>query len=275
MFCHDCGNELPTTHAFKFCPFCGTALLVAAATAPENTDPYVEPAKTPPADEPPTDATIVGRAPSPMSTADTLAATVPDPDADDGASEAPTIFEMPAVDPALLGMAPDLGGPVLEDSVPALGPETLQAKKGPGPVAASVPPEAVPDTEKPTVLSVPAVSAQMLEEMLDRPDDISAPKVTAPPSGGGQAPGDAGFSETAWFMAAVSPEQLAESEGEALSYTEQDIMTERYEVGERLPDEVRKDFSLTMDRVEAVSDEVANAAVSKKAKSSKKRRRKD
>ena len=72
------------------------------------------------------------------------------------------------------------------------------------------------------------------------------------------APKDAGdqrFSETAWFMAAVSPEQLATSEGEPTDFTEQERMTEAYETETPLPDEVRKEYSLTLNRTKAVQPE--------------------
>jgi len=68
-------------------------------------------------------------------------------------------------------------------------------------------------------------------------------------------PGDQRFSETAWFMAAVSPEQLATSEGEPTDFTEQERMTEAYETETPLPDEVRKEYSLTLTRTKAVQPE--------------------
>ncbi|MBT9559350.1 MAG: hypothetical protein IV100_25175 [Myxococcales bacterium] len=52
------------------------------------------------------------------------------------------------------------------------------------------------------------------------------------------------FSETAWFMAAVNPADLAEREGAAQGLAEADDMTERYAVDQPLPDEVRSKFSL-------------------------------
>ena len=52
------------------------------------------------------------------------------------------------------------------------------------------------------------------------------------------------FSETAWFMSAVTPESLEESEGEALDYGKKDEMNERYELEQKLPNAVRKEFSL-------------------------------
>ena len=68
-------------------------------------------------------------------------------------------------------------------------------------------------------------------------------------------PGDQRFSETAWFMAAVSPEQLATSEGEPTDFTEQERMTEAYETETPLPEEVRKEYSLTLTRTTAVQPE--------------------
>lgn len=102
---------------------------------------------------------------------------------------------------------------------------------------------AIPDDElPPTVLNMPSITEEEIATVMARSDDLPAPEV-APGAG---APGaDGEFSETAWFMSAVSPEQLLESEGEALDYTEQDLMTERYHKEETLPDEVRKDFSLS------------------------------
>lgn len=64
--------------------------------------------------------------------------------------------------------------------------------------------------------------------------------------------GDQRFSETAWFMAAVSPEQLATSEGEPADFTEQERMTEAYETETPLPEEVRKEYSLTLTQTKAV-----------------------
>lgn len=98
--------------------------------------------------------------------------------------------------------------------------------------------------DKPTVV-LTAVTPEMLTDMLSQ-DDAPAPKLWAETTRAeAPRPGDPGFSETAWFMAAVRPEQLAEAEGEALDYSEQEIMTDRYRVSEKLPDEVRKDFSLS------------------------------
>jgi len=62
------------------------------------------------------------------------------------------------------------------------------------------------------------------------------------PDQAGVSEEDREFSETAWFMAAVSPELL--EDGEALDYSEQDRLTSRYEVSRRLPTDARKGFSL-------------------------------
>ena len=98
------------------------------------------------------------------------------------------------------------------------------------------------------------------------------PKATKKSKKGGKKDDkkDAKFSETAWFMQAVTPESLAEAEGEALSYAEQDSMTDRYRTEERLPDEVRKDFSLTMNEGEVPDEE----ALSKPPPNRKKKRKK-
>ena len=103
------------------------------------------------------------------------------------------------------------------------------------------------EDEKPTELNLPVVSDEDLAGVMDRADDVPAPNVPGvavpPPAGAAKAKG--GFSETAWFMAAVTPEQLAESEGEALDFVSQELMTERYETDEQLPPELRRGYSLT------------------------------
>lgn len=99
---------------------------------------------------------------------------------------------------------------------------------------------------KATVLDAPAITQEDLD---DAPAAKKTEGETAPDSS------DPRFSETAWFMAAVSPEQLAEGEGEPTDFTEQERMTEAYETENALPDEVRKEYSLTMDRTKAVQPE--------------------
>jgi len=109
----------------------------------------------------------------------------------------------------------------------------------------------VPSQEKPTVV-VPALSASDLADVLDAPD-VDAPTVAGgaikSPAGDNDANPASGraFSETAWFMVAVTPEALADAEGEAHSFSDSDLMTDRYRTEERLPEEVRKDFSLGTD----------------------------
>ena len=99
---------------------------------------------------------------------------------------------------------------------------------------------------KATVIDAPAVT----QEDLDADDPAKGTEgETAPDSS------DPRFSETAWFMAAVSPEQLAEGEGEPTDFTEQERMTEAYETEDSLPEEVRKEYSLTLDRTKAVQPE--------------------
>ena len=205
MNCGSCKATLPPGFDFKFCPFCGAGI---KAKAPSTTDPYID-------DGGSEEKTL-----------------------DDGGGEAETVFEMPAV------------------KMEAAEPEKPRRKKkkkkkkrkkkpAPQPTAASKPPAAGAGDlqDKPTVV-MDAVTPEMLADMISQ-DEAPAPKLSAESMPAAAGPGEPGFSETAWFMAAVTPEQLAEAEGEALDYSEQDIMTDRYRVTEKLPDEVRKDFSLS------------------------------
>ena len=217
MHCSACSQELPSQQ-FKFCPFCGAA---TDPPKPMTTEPYVREI-TP--DEPPA---------------------APDP------AEAPTLFELPAV--SLEDATAGMPGPMSEDAMPAVHDVDLPA--------AAQSREEVPEDDKPTVLNMPAISEELLEDVLSKHDEPEEPKVSAPapsppaPETSSRSDGSAKFSETAWFMAAVTPEQLAESEGEALDYAQQDRMTERYETDERLPDEVRRGFSLTATELPSYGDD--------------------
>lgn len=267
MNCSSCTKELPSGFAFKFCPFCGATLAAVAPAKVEASDVHdtVE-------DVEPVSETLVGR-PGVAVEVD---------------SEAATVFEMPAVDVS------DLNGPMSENSVPALGDtmldegpsqarasnETQKSKKkaskrkpqrvpAPSPAAAApkkAEPEAPADdtivesSEKPTVV-MPALTESAIQKMLAQ-EEVKEPAIPHDqtlPDGHEKA-----FSETAWFMQAVTPEALAEAEGEAMTHTEADIMTDRYRTQETLPDEVRREYSLSADQ---------RAAEAKKRRGRRKRKK--
>ena len=107
-----------------------------------------------------------------------------------------------------------------------------------------------------TLIETPALTDDDLQgddtELNDPADALDSTPDSKP---SGDSPPPDRFSETAWFMAAVSPEQLAESEGEPQDFNEQERMTEAYETDEPLPDGVRKEYSLTMGRTKVVQPE--------------------
>ncbi len=114
------------------------------------------------------------------------------------------------------------------------------------PETAAAPAEEVDEQDKPTVINMPAITQEEMASVLDAPEPEDE-DFELPTGAGGGAGDDGDFSETAWFMSAQSPEELLDAEGEALDYSEQDVMTDRYRRKETLPDEVRKDFSLSED----------------------------
>ena len=127
-----------------------------------------------------------------------------------------------------------------------------------GPAVVPVETPSLSASEAPTRLDLPAVQVPGdVDRSTDNPavpaagqtpPESAQPERSAPPSSGEARR----FSETAWFMAAVDDEL---AEGEAQSFSEQELMTERYASRESLPRELRKGFSLTLDETDAVSDE--------------------
>lgn len=111
-------------------------------------------------------------------------------------------------------------------------------------------PEVVEDgglgSEFPTVLEMPAIKSPIRADYeVPTPSEVST-EPTMDAVTGGDADGKR-VSETAWFMAAQSPEALAQGEGEPGDFDEQAKMTSRYESHEELPNEVRRGFSLEVD----------------------------
>ena len=165
----------------------------------------------------------------------TGSSTAPYAGTDDGPtamSEAKTVAEIPALADTVAD-SPAVTAPVARTSTPAAS-EALTRLELP---AVDEP------TEAPTVAEMPAV----------QDDDV----VTSVPAAAEPAPTDAKgkkrkFSETAWFMAAVDDEMV---EGEAQSFSDQEIMTDRYVPDETLPPGLRKGFSLTLGETAAVSDD--------------------
>ena len=93
----------------------------------------------------------------------------------------------------------------------------------------------------PTVMNLPAVDLPELADP-DPPRDEDLPFSDAP-----TAPAEGGERKvriTNWFLAAVSPEAMAEAEGEAVDFVESERMTSRYTSKEELPEAVRKGYSL-------------------------------
>ncbi len=88
--------------------------------------------------------------------------------------------------------------------------------------------KAVHRSEQPTLIDLPVVTQSELAALAVLEREEEAPRR---------------FSETAWFMAAVTPEVL-EGELVALDYATMDDMTDRYRASEDLPDGVRCEFSL-------------------------------
>ncbi len=102
--------------------------------------------------------------------------------------------------------------------------------------------------EAQTVLELPVVSEADLAalEALEAPPAecltrIEIPQMEEPPAT------EQRFSETAWFMSAVS-EELSEGPVEAQDYNDMDEMTRRYERPRTLPGDVRREFSLEVEQ---------------------------
>ncbi len=274
MNCSSCGNALPAP-SFKFCPFCGAAVApaaratpvdakagrpaseatpaakaTAAAPSPEKAAPSAAAPAKAPVGAPPSAATTSqptgAKRPSPPSA---VGDTTPDgpaisPTRAGVSSEAPTQFEMPAVkdtmaQPMVFADSPDVSG--------------LGAMKSARPAPTREAPQAAPaekprikrktgDGERPTEINLPAITDAELVRSPRAPEP-RAPKAPAAPAA---APARK-FSETAWFMAAVDPEQLTGGEGAAGSLEDAAVMTDRYTRGEPIPDEVRKNFTLADD----------------------------
>ncbi len=264
MTCKSCGKNLPAKLTIKFCPFCGssreepateerksdTAPYLGAPKDKDIADTIIDDGKD--TREEPV-AAVTREEPTVMDTIETDQPAIEEP-AEEDSSEAATLFEIQAVDVTI------------QDAAPAAVP-------------------AIPSSEQRTVINMDAVSQEEMEALMRRSSEPAMPVSRAPQATRAETPKatkkskkggkkddkkDAKFSETAWFMQAVTPESLAEAEGEALSYAEQDSMTDRYRTEERLPDEVRKDFSLTMNEGEVPDEE----ALSKPPPNRKKKRKK-
>ena len=225
--CASCGADFPADATFRFCPFCGAAQ-PEAATAPaqaSGTDPYLDAVPDISASEAQTHPELAA-VPEP-GLRDTIIGSVPE----DDPTEAPTRMELPAISDELLGSSA---------SAPAI-----------------VQPSSPKPVDDATVEELPAVEPRV--SLRRKPESASAPerRVVEPY----EAPVDDSrkFSETAWFLAAVSPEQLGETEGEATSFEEADAMTQRYERAGKLPKDVRQSFSLksarTLEETKAVDDD--------------------
>ena len=223
MICASCNTALPEGHPYRFCPFCGTSVAVAPVAATEAYPAAPEPRPTPVRD---------------------TEEDVPAVPASAATAEAATRFDLPAVKIPTDG----LSGPMSEDDVPAI--RTISAANPELPK----PRKPVYDQDAKTVLSLPAVTAADLAKLLHQ-DEAPAPEVVAPapkpapatvaakPAAEPDKPkGKKGFSETAWFMAAVTPDQLEDVE--AHNPAEAELITDKYATTERLPDPVRKQFSL-------------------------------
>jgi hypothetical protein len=256
MNCSACETALPDGSAFRFCPYCGSHLPDLKAQV--VTDPYV--AQVPVADVPiavvseattrpelqalsqevvsSEDATVPGGQALDQTRIDarpgaeattTVRDTQEGPSPEDDPHEAPTRMELPAITEALLGEA--------SSHAPSVANEPTI--------------EVAPVTPRPRAVVRPSSPANPIA-IPTKPAPITpAPDRDPAPSGDSSK---REFSETAWFLAAVSPEQLGETEGEATSFSEQDIMTERYTPAGRLPTGLRKSFSLAPNREQSSSD---------------------
>ncbi|MFT7621789.1 MAG: uncharacterized Zn finger protein (UPF0148 family) [Myxococcota bacterium] len=133
---------------------------------------------------------------------------------------------------------------------PAAGPEEKTqigiARVAPDTIKDGEPVPEPDDQDKATMINMAAITQEEMAAVMNASEPEEEAELQLPTATGDDA-GDGNFSETAWFMSAVSPEELLEAEGEALDYSEQDIMTDRYRRNEILPDAVRKDFSLSED----------------------------
>jgi hypothetical protein len=268
MNCSACETPLPEGAAFRFCPYCGSHL--RKLKPPVVTEPYlaevttavVKEAATVPEDDalprhsvPVKDLTV----PASQALDDTRidVAPVGDPtttgrDTQEGPSphddphEAPTRMELPAITEALLaepsGHRPSVANEPTRE-VPPVAERTRAVVRPSSPAN----PIAVPGAPTPInpARSKPAPARTTPPKAPDPSHDSDSSK--------------RGFSETAWFLAAVSPEQLGETEGEATSFSEQDIMTERYAPTQRLPSGLRKSFSLEPNRDQPSSDSKSSA----------------
>lgn len=271
MICSSCKTTLPEGHPYRFCPFCGTPVAAASVAATEaypvapSARPVVraEPeARDTEEDVPsvPTSAAASAAEPEAPTRYDLPAVRTPQKVEAKAAPKvvpkvipkatpraAPTAAPRPAPKPASAAPPPSdtagLSGPMSEDDVPSIHTISAAQPELPKPQAASY------DQDAKTVLSLPAVTAADLARLLNQdeaPAPAPAPAAPAPAPAAAEpakAKGKKGFSETAWFMAAVTPDQLEEVE--AHNPAEAEVYTEKYETQAPLPDPVRKQFSLS------------------------------
>ena len=263
MNCPSCASELPSPK-FKFCPFCGAATASAPVksgrAATSAAVPKVSaPAAAAAAPDPRTlrGAPIVVAAKKNPATADTIADPLPAivvPAAKVESrrrpldTEAATVFELPAVNAAMIQDALAKKHESHRNMEPALTTGEIARAK-----PTRTPRKAKTD-EQATAVNISAVTDDALKATpapssppvtLSARPAADAPRVAEP--GPAAAPsGRKKFSETAWFLAAVNPDQLADGEGVGHEYSDPDELARRYAaVDADVPDDVRRGYSLS------------------------------
>jgi hypothetical protein len=196
-------------------------------------------------------------------------------------TEAATVFEMPSVDAAALHAAmskkheshqnmarPVPTGELDKVEVPSMVTKAVVGQKAAataGPAVRREPPaKSATEDDRPTAVSLPAITDADLSPISARTRRAPTPGATVKPEPVKPEPVKSAvrsvaptvappavapstkkkFSETAWFLAAVDPDQLAETETAAAFDVNADALTRRYVPPEPLSDAVRRDFSL-------------------------------
>ncbi|MEC8023543.1 MAG: zinc ribbon domain-containing protein [Myxococcota bacterium] len=267
MFCHDCGSKLPGND-LKFCPFCGakqqspvgTTQTYRQLVTKQKTDTEPTSSQKPPKEIP---AIFVSHSPNtdvpdleagPMSpTPDELARTIraqtvfePQPTS----RSEPTAKEFISkpreplddhnnknnVQPSVANM-PTVDSPVIIANGDGATNSTLRATT----VLPRILAKATFDKDPDIPLPIPFRSANTRRPAKEEPKDTD---VVSDEAGNGTS---TRFSETAWFMAVKSTQNLAAREGVALDYATLDRMTETYANEDTMPERDRCSFTLRSD----------------------------
>ena len=267
VFCHDCGSKLPGTD-LKFCPFCGAKQQAPVGTT-QTYRHVVTKQKTntgpPSSQKPPKEVPVIFVSHSPSTyvpdleagpvspTPDELARTIrvkpvfePQPTSrskpttrevistprqplDDHNNETPvepSVANMPTVDsPVIIAKGDEATNSTLQERTVL--PKTLA--------------KATFDKDPDIPLPIPFRSAETRRLAKEESKDASVVSKEA------ENRTSKRFSETAWFMAVKSTQNLAAREGVALDYATLDHMTETYANEDTMSERDRRSFTLRSD----------------------------